>query len=172
MHMREHSLEKFGCCCSASMSSLTLCDAMDCSMPGFPVLHYFLEFAQTHVSWVGNAIQPSHPLFPPSPFAFNLSQLQSLPVSQLFASGGQSIGASASSLSNKNSGMISLRIDWFDVLTVQGTLKSLLQHHNSKASVLWCLAFFMVQLTSLHDYWKNHSFDYMEVCQQSDVSDF
>ena len=172
MHMREHSLEKFGCCCSASKSSLTLCDAMDCSMPGFPVLHYFLKFAQTHVSWVGNAIQPSHPLRPPSPFAFNLSQLQSLPVSQLFASGGQSIGASASSLSNKNSGMISLRIDWFDVLAVQGTLKSLLQHHNSKASVLWCLAFFMVQLTSLHDYWKNHSFDYMEVCQQSDVSDF
>ena len=68
--------------------------------------------------------------------------------------------------------MISFRIDWFDFLAVQGTLKSLLQHHDSKASVLWCLAFFIVQLTSLHDYWKNHSFDYMEVCQQSDVSDF
>jgi len=171
MHMREHSLEKFSCC-SASKSSLTVCDAMDCSMPGSPVLYYFLKFAQTHVSWVGNAIQPSHPLFSPSPFASNLSQLQSLPVSQLFASGGQSIGASASSLPNKNSRMISFRIDWFDVLAVQGTLKSLLQHHNSKASVLWCLAFFMVQLTSLHDYWKNHSFVYMEVCQQSDVSDF
>ena len=108
----------------------------------------------------------------PYPLAFNLSQHQSLPVSQLFASGGQSIGALASSLPNKNSGMISFRIDWFDFLAVQGTLKSLLQHHDSKASVLWCLAFFIVQLTSLHDYWKNHSFDYMEVCQQSDVSDF
>ena len=157
---------------SVTQSCATLCDPMDCSMPGFPVCHHFLEFAQTYVHWISDSIQLSHPLSPSSPPAFNLSQLQSLPMSQLFASGGQSIGASASSLPNKNSGMISFRIDWFDVLAVQGTLKCLLQHHNSKASVLWCLAFFMVQLTSLHDYWKNHSFDYMEVCQQSDVSDF
>ena len=61
--------------------------------------------------------------------------------------------------SNEYSGLISFRIDWFDFLAVQGTLKSLLQHHSSKASILQCSAFFMVQLTSIHDYWKNHSFD-------------
>ena len=61
--------------------------------------------------------------------------------------------------SNDYSGLISFRIDWFDLLTVQGTLKSLLQHHNLKASVLWCSAFYGPTLTSIHDYWKNHSFD-------------
>ena len=69
---------------------------MNCGTPGFPVLHYLLEFAQTHVQWVGDAIQPSHPLLPPSPPALSLSQNQSFPVSRLFISGGQSIGASAS----------------------------------------------------------------------------
>ena len=61
--------------------------------------------------------------------------------------------------SNKYSGLISFRMDWLDLLAVQGTLKSLLQHHSSKASILWHSAFFIVQLTSIHDYWKNHSFD-------------
>ena len=61
--------------------------------------------------------------------------------------------------SNEYSGLVSFRIDWFDLFAVQGTLKSLLQHHNSKASILCCSVFFMVQLTSIHDYWKNHSFD-------------
>ena len=61
--------------------------------------------------------------------------------------------------SNEYSGLISFRIEWFNVLALQGTLKSLLQHHSLKASVLWYSAFFMVQLTSVHDYWKNHSFN-------------
>ena len=61
--------------------------------------------------------------------------------------------------SNEYSGLISFRIDWLDLPAVQGTLKSLLQHHSSKASILWCSAFLIVQLTSIHDYWKNHSFD-------------
>ena len=74
--------------------------------------------------------------------------------------------------SNEYSGLISFRIDWFDLLAVQRTLKSLLQHHSSKASVLNCLAFFMVQLTSIHHHWKNCSSDYMNVCQQSNVSAF
>ena len=65
--------------------------------------------------------------------------------------------------SNEYSGLISFRIDWFDLLFVWGTLKNLLQHHNLKASILWCLTFFLV----LHDYWKKHSFDYMDLCQQS-----
>ena len=59
--------------------------------------------------------------------------------------------------SNEYSGLISIRIDWLDLLAIQGTLNSLLQHHNSKTSILWHLAFFIVQLTSIHDYWKNHS---------------
>ena len=68
------------------------------------------------------------------------------------------------SSSNEYSGLISFRTDWFDLLAVQGTLKSLLQHHSSKASILWHSAFFMVQLTSVHDWWKNDSFDCMDLC--------
>ena len=109
---------------------------MDCSTPGFPVLHYLPEFAQTHVHWIGDAIQASHPLSSYSAPAFNLSQHQGL---------GFSI-----SPSKEYSGLISFRIDWFDLLAVQGTIKSLFQHHISKASVLWCLAFFMVQLSHLY----------------------
>ena len=77
-------------------SCLTLCDPMDCSMPGFPVLYCLLELAQTHVHWIGDPIQLSHPLSPLSPLALNLSQHQGFfPMSWLFAYGGQSIGASA-----------------------------------------------------------------------------
>ena len=85
------------CCCSVTQSCPTLCDPMDCSTPGLPVLHCLPEFAQIHVHWVGDAIQPSHPLLPLSPLALNLSQHQGLFwTSQFFASGGQSIGASTS----------------------------------------------------------------------------
>ena len=74
--------------------------------------------------------------------------------------------------SNEYSGLISFRIDCFDLLVVQGTLKSL-HNYNSKASILWCPAFFMVQLlTAIHDYWRNHRFDQMDLCWQSDVSAF
>ena len=83
---------------SVTQSCLTLCDPMDCSTPGFPVHHQLQELAQTHVHLVSDAIQLSHPLLSPSPPAFNLSQHHSFPVSQLFISGGQSIGASASVL--------------------------------------------------------------------------
>ena len=76
------------------------------------------------------------------------------------------------SLSNEYSVLISFTIDWLDLLAVQGTLKSLLQHHSLKASILWCSAFFTVQLLHVHDYWKNHSFDYTDLCQQSNVSAF
>ena len=84
------------CCCSVAQLCLTLCNPMNISMPGFPVLHYLLELAQIHVHWVTDAIQPSHSLFPPSLPACNLSQHQSFPMSWLFTIGGQSIGASAS----------------------------------------------------------------------------
>ena len=76
------------------------------------------------------------------------------------------------SSSNECSGLISFRIDWFDLHAVQGTLKSLFQHHNSKASIPHGSAFFMVQLSHLCDYWKNHSFEYTDLCWQSDVSVF
>ena len=75
--------------------------------------------------------------------------------------------------SNEYSGLISPRIDWFDLLAVQGTLNSLLQNHSLKASIVWHSAFFMVQtLTSIHDYWKKHSFDYIDLSWQSNVSAF
>jgi len=121
---------------------------MDCSMPGFPVYHHLLELAQTHVHQVGNAIQPSHSLSS-SPPAFSLSQHQGL--LQWFSSLHQVVKywsfSFSISPSNEYSGLISFRMDWFDLLDVQGTLKSLCQHHSSKASVLQCSAFFMVQLS-------------------------
>ena len=136
---------------SVAQSCLTLCDPMDCSMPGFPVHHQIPGFTQPHVHRVSDAIQPSHPLPSPSPPAFNHSPLLLLPSiissirvfsnSHFSASGGQSIGVSASasafyiSLSNEYSGLISFRMDRLDLLAVQGTLKSLLQYHSSKAQL-------------------------------------
>ena len=121
---------------------------MDCSMPGLPVLHYLPEFTQTHVHWVGDAIQPSHPLSSPFP-AFYLSQHQGL--FQWIDSSHQVAKVLEFSFSispsNEYSGLIFFRIDWFDLLAVHGTLKSLLQHHSLKASVPWCSAFFMIQLS-------------------------
>ena len=117
---------------------------MDFSTPGFPVLHYLPEFAQTHVCWVGS-IQPSHPLSSPSPPVFNLSQHKGL---FLWVSSLHQVAKVWSiSPSNEYSGLISFRINWLDLLAVQGTLKSLLQHHNSKASILQHSVFFMVQLS-------------------------
>ena len=204
---------------------MTLCNPMNCSTPGLPVHHQLPDFTQTHVHWVGDAIQPSHPLLSPSPPTFNISQHQglfqwvsslhqirsdqSLSHVQLFATpwiaarqASLSITNSRSSLrltfivsvmpsshlilwhpllllppippsirvfsnestlrmrwpkywsfsfsispSNEYSGLISFRMDWLDLLAVQGTFKSLLHHHTSKASILWCSAFFIVQLS-------------------------
>ena len=134
---------------SVAQSSLPLCDPMDCSTRGLPGHHQLLEFTQNHVHRAGDAIQPSHPLSSPSPPAFNLSQHQGL--SQWVSSSHQvakswSISFNISP-SNEYSALISFRMDWLDLLAVQGTLKSLLQHHSSKASILWCLAFFIAQLS-------------------------
>ena len=136
---------------SGAQSCATLCDPMNHSTPGFPVQHQLLDLAQTHVHQAGNAIQSSYLLSSPSPPAFNLSQ--SFPMSQFFVSGYQSIGVSVSasvSPSSEYSGLISFRMDWLDLLAVQGTLKSLLQHHSSKASIHRHSAFFIVQLS--HSY--------------------
>ena len=114
---------------------------MDCSKPGFPLLHNLLEFAQTYVHWVSDAIQPSHPLSPPSPPALNLSQQQGL--FQWVGSSHQGLKYWSFSFSitpsHEYSGLISFRIDWFHFLAVQGALKSLLQHLNSEVSILWYL---------------------------------
>ena len=136
-----------------SISCPILFDPMDCSTPGFLVLHYPLEFAQAHVHWVGDAIQPSHPLLSTSPPAFNLSQHQGFfpneSVLRIRWPKYWSFSFSTSP-SNEYSGLISSRIDWLDLLAVQGTLKSLLQHHSSKASMLRHSAFFMVHLSHLY----------------------
>ena len=127
----------------------TPCDPTDCSMPGFPVHHQLPELAQTHVYQVGDVIQPSHPLSFPSPPAFNLSQHQGFSnESVLHIRWPQYWSFSFNiSPSNEYSGLISFKIDWLDLLAVQGTLKSLLQHHSSKASILRCSAFSMVQFS-------------------------
>ena len=129
---------------SVAQVCLNLCNPVNCSMPGLPVHHQLPKFTPTHVHWVGDAIQPSHPLSSPSSPAFNLSRHHSLfLMNQLYASGGQSIAASASVL------LMSIQ-DWFplgltDSISLQSKwLWSLLQHHNSKASILQYSAFFMV----------------------------
>ena len=124
---------------------------MNCSMPGLPVHHQVLESTQTHVHWVGDAIQPSHLLLSISSPALNPSQHQGLfKWVSFFTGGGQSIGVSASASvfpMNTREWSPLGRMDWLDLLAVQGTLKSLLQHHSSKASILWCSACFIVQLS-------------------------
>ena len=117
------------------------------STQGFPVLHSLPELAQTYVHWVGDAIQPSHPLSYPSPF-LNLSQHQDL--FQWISSLHQLAKVLELQLQYQSFQWISFRIDWFDLLAVQETLKSLLQHDSSKASILLCSAFFMVQLSHLY----------------------
>ena len=140
----------------------------DCSMPGFPDHHQFLELAQTHVRHVSDDIQLSHSLASPS-HAFNPFQYQNLFHIRWPKYWSFSFNINPS---NEYSGLISFRVHWFAHLAVQGTLKGL-QHHGSKVSVLWRSAFFTVQLcSSIHDYWKNHGFDYMEFCRQSNVSAF
>ena len=135
------------CCCSIIQSCLTLCDPLDCSTPGLPVPHHLLKFAQVHVHCICDAIQPSHPLSPSSPSAFNFSQHQGLFqwVTHLHQRTKILELQLSISPSNEYSGLIYL--DWFDPLAVQGTSRNLLQHHGLKASILWCSAFFRVQLS-------------------------
>ena len=122
---------------------------MDRSTPSLPVHRQLPEFTQTHAHRVGDAIQPSHPLSSPSPPASNLSQHQGLSnESVLRIRWPKDWNLSFSiSPSKEYSGLMSFRMDLLDLLAVQGTLKSLLQHHSSKASILQCPAFFMVQLS-------------------------
>ena len=136
---------------SVAQPCLTLCNPMNRSTPGLPVHQQLPEFTQTHVHRVGDAIQPSHPL---SSVPFS-SCPQSLPASESFPNESTlhmrwpkywSFSFSISP-SKVHPGLISFRMDWLDLLAVQGTLKSLLQHHSSKTSILWHSAFFTVQLS-------------------------
>ena len=128
-------LQNKTCCCSVTQSCLTLCHPM----PGLSFPHHLLKFAQVHVHWIGDAIQPSHPLLPSSPSALNLSQHQG--IFQWVSCSHKMTKILELQLQHQSFQWI-FRIDFFynwlaDLLAVQGTLKSLLQHHSLKASILW-----------------------------------
>ena len=133
-------------CCSVAQVCLTLCNPMDRSTPGFPVLHHLLEFAPKCVHWVDDTIQPSYSAahFPPD---LNLPQYQVFSNELALHIRWPKFGSFSISSSIEYSGPISFRMDWLDLPALQGTLKTLLQHHSSKASILRCSAFFMVQLS-------------------------
>ena len=169
--------------CKSELSSLSVqfsrsvtsdsFNSMDCSRPGRPVYHHLSEFTQTQVHWVSdpsNHLILCHPLLLlPSIFpSITVFSSESVLCTRWPKYWSFSFNISRS---NEYSRLISFTIYWFDLLGVQGTLKSLLQHHSSKASVLQRSAFFMVQL--LRPYLttgKNHSFDYTDLCRQSNVS--
>ena len=135
---------------SVTQSCLTPRDPMDCSTSGLPVHHQLPEITKTSVHWVGDAIQPSHPLSshsPPTPSIFpSVRVFSSESVLHMMWPKYWSFSFSISP-SNEYSRLISFRVDWLDLPVVQGTLKSLLQHYSSKASFLWPSAFFIVQLS-------------------------
>ena len=134
---------------SVAQSCRTFCNPIDGSTPGLLVHQQLPEFTLTHAHWISDAIQPSHPLSSSSPSAFNLSQHQSI---FQWVSASHKVPKYWSfsfiiSPSNEHPGLISFRMDWLDLLAVQGTLKSLLQHYSSKASILMRPAFFILQVS-------------------------
>ena len=167
---RRHHSAQFNCSFVSDYAT-----PMDCRTPGFPAHRQSPEFTQTHVHWVGDTIQLSHPLSSPSPPAFSLSQHQGF-FKRVSSSHKWPKYWSFSfniSPSNEHPGLISFGMDSVDLFAVQRTLKSLLQHHSSKASILQCSAFITVQFS--HPYMtigKNHSFGYLDLSRQSDVSAF
>ena len=151
---------------SVAQSCPTLCDPTDSSKPGFPVhpnSQSLLKLMSIESVMPSNHLILCHPLLlPPSIFASIRVFLE--PVLCIRWPKYWSFSFSISP-SNKYTGLVSFRIDWLDLLTVQGTLKNLLQHHSSKASILQCSAFFhRPALTSIHDYWKNHGFNSTDLC--------
>ena len=146
---------------SVAKSCPTLCNPMHCSMPGLPVHHQLPESTQTHVHWVGDAIQPSHPLSSPSPLpsifpsimVFSNESALRIRWPKLLEFQLQHQSFQSTPRTDP------FRMDWLDLLAVQGTLKNLLQQHSWKASVLQRSTFFIVQLTSIGDHWKNYNLD-------------
>ena len=163
------------CCCWVAQSCLNLWDPMDCSTPGFPVLYYLLEFAQTHVHWVSDAIQPSHPLLSPSPHALNLSHHQG--PFQWVGSFHQVAKVLELQLWHQSFQWI-FRVDLLQDWLVGSPCSPRDSHESFPApqfrsinsSALSLL--YGPTLTSVHDYWKDHSFDYTDLCWQNDVSAF
>ena len=161
-------------CCSVTQSCPTLCNPMDCSMPGFPVFCYLPELTQTHVHWVGDPIQPSHPSVVPFSFSQSFPSSGSFPVSWLFVSGGQSIGASVAA------SVLPVNIqDWFPlgltglISCSPGNSQESSPAPQFKSINSLTLSFlYSPTLTYIHDYWKNHSFDQMDLCQKNNVSAF
>ena len=141
---------------------------MECSTPGYPVHHQLPELAQTHVLQVGDTIQPSHPLSSPSPPAFNLFQHQSL---FKWVSSSHQVAKYWSfsfntSPSNEHPGLISFRMDWLGLLTAQETQESSATPQFKRISSSALSFLYSPTLTSINDYWKNHSFDKMDLCWQ------
>ena len=160
--------------CSVQFSCSVVSDSLRPHEPPGLSVHYQLpESSQTHVHWVGDAIQSSHPLSSTSP-ALNLSQHQGLFKSALHIRWPKYWSFSFNiSPSNENPVLLSFRIDWLDLLAVQGTLKSLLQHHSSKASILLCSAFFVFQLSHPHmTTGKTVALTKIDLCWQSNVTAF
>ena len=157
-------------CCSVTNPCPTLCNIMNCSTPGLPVLYYLPEFVQTHVHWVSDAIQPSHPLFPflllPSVF----SNIMTFSMSWLITLGGASASASVFPMNIKGS----YPMDWLEWSPggSRGSQESsqAWQFESINSSVLSLLH--GPTLTSIHYCSKNYSFDYRDICRQSDVSEF
>ena len=159
---------------SVSQSCPTLCDPMNHSTPGLPLHHQLLEFTQTHVHRVGDAIQPSHLLSSPSPPAPNPSQHQGFSNESTLRIRWPKYWSFSFSIipSKEIPGLISFRMDWLDLLTVQGTLESspTPQFKTINSSALSFLH--SPSLTSIHDHRKNHSLDQMDLIRQSNVSAF
>ena len=152
---------------SVPQSCPTLCDPMGCSMPGFPVHHQLpslLKLMSIKLMIPSNHLILCCPLLLlpsiiPSIRGFSNESVLCIRWPKYWSFNFRV------SPSNKYSGLISFRLDWLDLLAVQGTLKNLLQHHSSNASILWCSTFFIVQLSHPgHDSWRNHSFDSMDLC--------
>ena len=142
--MKELSFAQFN---SVALLFPPLCNPTDCSTPGFPVHHQLPELAQINVYQIGNAVQPSHPLSFPSPPAFNLSHIRVFSNESALCIRWPKYWNFSFSISpsNEYSALISFRIVWFELLAVQRTLKSLLQHHSSKVSILQHSAFLPIQ---------------------------
>ena len=151
------------------------CDLMDYSTPDLPAPHHLPEFAQVHTHCISDAIQPSHPLMPSSLPALNLSWYQGL--FQWVGCSHQVTKILEFHLQHQSFQwvfrLIPCKIDWFDLLTDQRTLRSLLQHHSLNASILCCSAFFILQLSqTAHDNWEDNSLDYADHCWQGNISAF
>ena len=173
-HAYESAKDYIRCWCSVARSCLTLCDPMNCSTPGFPVLHYVPDFAQTLVHWVGDATQPAHPLSSPSPVV-SLSQHQGL--FQLVRSSHQVAKVLEFQLQHQSFQWIFRTHFLLDGLvgspcSPRDSQESSLapQFKNINSSALSLL--YGPRFTSVPDYWRNHSFDYTNLFQQSDVSAF